>query len=229
MLEKFFNSTLRIQELRDGPSGHLLEGFAEELRQAGYSEITARAHIRAAEHLIYWAGREGLPINTLNERFVEDFGGHLDRCQCPQYGHTYRLKLRNGVRLFFKYLQHAGVVRASIIEQTVQDPVLLASFCEWMRQQRGTCSLTWRPLFQFWRIGGFRLCRGTYNRMKSNGSLCLVILPRRLARGIARFYSCLHAWAFGRAISSSFGWAISTGMGPGFKSQGKGAVRRAYR
>jgi hypothetical protein len=33
MLEEFFDSPLRIQELRDGPAGHLLEGFAEELGQ----------------------------------------------------------------------------------------------------------------------------------------------------------------------------------------------------
>jgi site-specific recombinase XerD len=138
MLEEFFNSTFRIQELRDGPSGHLLEGFAEELRQAGYSEITARGHIRAAEHLIYWTGREGLSINTLDEQFVEDFSHHLNRCLCPRYAHTYRLRVRNGVRLFFKYLQRAGVVSTSTIEQTSQDPVLFVSFCQWMRQQRGT-------------------------------------------------------------------------------------------
>jgi len=133
---------LRIQELRDGPSGHLLEDFAEELRQTGYSGITARGHIRAAEHLIYWISREGLSINTLDERVVEDFAHHLHRCQCPEYGHTYRLKLRHGVRLFFKYLQRAGVISASIIEQSVQNPHLFAAFCQWMRERRGTSDLT---------------------------------------------------------------------------------------
>ena len=142
MFEQFFNSTLRIQELRDGPSGHLLEGFAAELCQAGYSEISARAHIRAAEHLIYWTGRGGLSINILNERIVEDFARHLDRCECPQYGHTYRLKLLHGVRLFFTYLQRAGVVRVSISNQTIEDPSLFAAFCDWMRQQRGTSDRT---------------------------------------------------------------------------------------
>ena len=142
MLAEFFDSPLRIQELRDGPEGRLLEGFAEELCQAGYAEITARRHIRAAEHLIYWTGREGIPISTWDERFVEDFAHHLDRCQCPRYGHTYRLDLQNGVRLFFSYLRCAGVLTTSIAEQTVRDPVLFASFCQWMRQQRGTCDHT---------------------------------------------------------------------------------------
>ena len=51
MLEHFFKGHLRIQALREGPRGSLLEGFAEELCHAGYAEITARRHIRAAEHV----------------------------------------------------------------------------------------------------------------------------------------------------------------------------------
>jgi hypothetical protein len=39
MLSEFFESALRIQELRDGPDGRVLEGFARELCQAGYAEI----------------------------------------------------------------------------------------------------------------------------------------------------------------------------------------------
>ena len=56
MLGKFFDSHLRVQALRDGPGGVLLEGFAQELFQSGYAEITARRHIRAAEHFAYWDG-----------------------------------------------------------------------------------------------------------------------------------------------------------------------------
>ena len=142
MLAEFFDSPLRIQELREGPEGRLLEGFAEELCLAGYAEITARRHIRAAEHFICWTGLEGTPITTLDDRFVEDFARHLDRCQCPRYGHPDRLSVQNGVRLFFSYLRRAGVLIAPITEQTVQDPVLFASFCQWMRQQRGTSDHT---------------------------------------------------------------------------------------
>ena len=59
MFGEFFESAFRIQELRDGPDGRVLEGFAQELCQVGYAEITARRHIRAAEHLIHWLGRKG--------------------------------------------------------------------------------------------------------------------------------------------------------------------------
>ncbi len=100
MLTEFFESPLRIQELRDGPDGRLLEGFAQELRQAGYAEITARRHIRAAEHLIHWAGRRGKVIAALDEPMIEEFVQHLNRCRCPRYGRTHRRDLRKGARLF---------------------------------------------------------------------------------------------------------------------------------
>ena len=73
MLAEFFESPLRIQELRDGPDGRVLEGFAQELCQAGYAEITARRHIRAAEHLIHWTGRKGRTVAALDERMIEEF------------------------------------------------------------------------------------------------------------------------------------------------------------
>ena len=88
MLAKYFESSLRIQELRGGRDGHVLEGFAQELGQAGYAEITARRHIRAAEHLIHWIGRKDRTLATLDERVVDKFVHHLNRCRCPHYGHT---------------------------------------------------------------------------------------------------------------------------------------------
>jgi site-specific recombinase XerD len=142
MFERFFDCPLRVQALRDSPGGPLLEGFAEELFQAGYAEITARGHIRAAEHLIHWAGSEGIPISSFTEELLERFDRHLNQCQCPRYGHTYRLHLLNGVRMFLKHLRGIGQITSSVAESTAQDPVLLTAFCEWMRQQRGTCDFT---------------------------------------------------------------------------------------
>ena len=142
MFEQFFDGASRVQELRDSPGGPFLERFAEELFHAGYAEITARRHIRAAEHLINWSGSEGIPISSLTEKLIEQFDDHLNGCQCPRYGHTHRLDLLNGVRLFLKHLRGTGEITTSVEQPTVQDPVLLAAFCEWMRQQRGACDLT---------------------------------------------------------------------------------------
>ena len=141
MLGKFFDSHLRVQALRDGPGGVLLEGFAQELFQSGYAEITARRHIRVAEHFAYWTDREGISIPSFNEQSLHCFGCHLIRCQCPRYGHTHRFELLRGARFFLRYLRGAGVV-ATVAEPIDQEPVLLAAFCQWMRHERGTSDLT---------------------------------------------------------------------------------------
>jgi site-specific recombinase XerD len=138
MLTDYFKSPSRIQELRDGPDGRLFESFAQELHQAGYARITARSHLRAAEHLAHWTRLKGAPITTLDERFVEEFVHDLYRCRCPRYARIQQ----NGGRLFIAHLRHAGILTAAINEESIKDPVLLISFRRWMQQQRGTCDVT---------------------------------------------------------------------------------------
>ena len=60
MLSKYFESPARIQAIRNSPSGSFLEDFASYLFESGYAEISARRHIRSAEHLMYWASTSGL-------------------------------------------------------------------------------------------------------------------------------------------------------------------------
>jgi len=140
MLDQFFDSPFRIQTLRNGPSGSLLEDFAQKLAGAGYAEITARRHIRAAEHFIYWADEEGIPVGSVNRQIVPRFSDHLNKCQCPGFGHATQTRdvLLCGVRLFVRYLCGAGVDVSRAIEPVTQDPALFVAFREWMREQRGT-------------------------------------------------------------------------------------------
>jgi integrase/recombinase XerD len=142
MLSEFFESPSRIKELSGGRDGHLLEGFARELCHAGYAEITARRHIRAAEHLIHWIGKNGKTVAALDERTIEEFVHHLNRCRCPHYGRTHRRDIRKGTRLFLRYARFADIVTIRVEDEAVGDPALLLSFCDWMRQQRGTCDAT---------------------------------------------------------------------------------------
>jgi site-specific recombinase XerD len=135
MLEHFFRSHERIQALRGAPQGSLLEGFAEELRQAGYAVITARRHIRGAEHLMYWTERQGIPISDVTESFLEQFDQHLERCRCPGFGPT-RLNPFKGAQLLVEYLRSTGPLPVSI--EPNQGPPLLVAFRQWMRQERGT-------------------------------------------------------------------------------------------
>jgi len=139
MLEHYFRSHGRIEALREGPQGALLEGFAEELCQTGYEKVAAQQRIRGAEHLLRWAEREGIPISDVTESLLERFHQHLEWCRCPGFG-PIRLGSFKGGRLFVDYLRSTGSLTASV--EPNQDPPLLVAFRQWMSQQRGTCDGT---------------------------------------------------------------------------------------
>ena len=141
MLKQFFESPFRVQAIRNGPSGFLVESFAQDLWDAGYAKITARRHIRSAEHFIYWTDEEGIASGSWNEQVLPRFEDHLSRCKCSGYGHQ-RRDLLGGVRLFVRYICGGGINVARPSQPAVQTPVLLAGFNAWMRQQRGTSDPT---------------------------------------------------------------------------------------
>jgi integrase/recombinase XerD len=141
MLSEYFDSAARIGELRAGPAGVLVEGFVQALYRGGYAEITARRHLRAAEHFTSWADRSGTPISSLTEQVLKPFARHLARCRCPGYGRADR-SLLHGVRLFLRHLEEAGIVRVAAVATCNPEPALLVAFCQWMRDQRGTCERT---------------------------------------------------------------------------------------
>lgn len=142
MLSKFYESRARIQTLRDSPTGSLFERFARALSEAGYSTITARRHLRAAEHFVYWTYRPGMSLCKLNEQSLAGFARHLSRCHCSRYGQSKPLQVVHGARLFLTHLRDARIITLPSVEPPVHDPVLLSAFCQWMHQQRGTCDVT---------------------------------------------------------------------------------------
>jgi integrase/recombinase XerD len=85
MLAEYFQSPMRIEEIRGCPAGQLLEGFTGELHQVGYAQLTARRHLRAAEHFVHWTGGRGMPASVLEERFIKEFPQHLNLCRCPGF------------------------------------------------------------------------------------------------------------------------------------------------
>jgi site-specific recombinase XerD len=143
MLTDLFESAVRVQALRDGPGGTLLEAFTQTLVRDRYAEITARRHLRAAEHFVHWADRRGIPVTGPMGPALERFGRHLQRAgRCPHFGHTFRVQILLGVRLFLTHLQDAGLIDRLGVESTVATPSLITGFRQWMHQQRGTCEST---------------------------------------------------------------------------------------
>ena len=142
MLSKFFKLRERIQALRNGPAGSLLERFAQVLWEIGYARNTVRIYLRGAEHFIYWTHRHGIPVCKLNEQSLAGFHRHLSQCHCPHYAHKDQLSVVRGARLFLTYLQDARIIALPSVDSPVHDPALLSAFCQWMHQQRNTCDAT---------------------------------------------------------------------------------------
>lgn len=142
MLSKFFESRVRIHVLRDSRDGALFERFAQALSETGYATITARRHLRAAEHFLYWTHRHGLPLRDLNFQSFARFELHLNRSRCRHFGHTNKQEVVRGARVFLTYLQGARIPTRRRVKPPIQDPVLMVEFRQWMRQQRGTCDAT---------------------------------------------------------------------------------------
>jgi len=138
MLSKLFAAPARLRAIRSAPAGALVERFAEHLILRGYAEITARRHIRAAEHLVCWAIREGLAVRDVGARELRSFAGHLAHCRCGRYCCSKRTEIVGGARLFLNHV--GGNERPSIRnrEPEPNEPDLLRSFFAWMKERRGT-------------------------------------------------------------------------------------------
>lgn len=143
MLSSFFDSSARIRALCEGsgPFGPQLEGFAEYLCRCGYGQIQARRHLRSAEHFAHWATSRGLCADSSDTVALSRFERHLSRCRCGPYSKQI-VGVLAGARLFVALIQ--GVERPAIRQPAPVAPAapLLTSFCEWMREQRGTTDPT---------------------------------------------------------------------------------------
>ncbi len=143
MLTELFESTARIRAICSGPTGALLESFANHLFESGYATISARRHIRSAEHIVCWANRRRLVLHDLDASALKRFGSHLNRCHCGRYSCANRVDILTGARLFLRHLQ-AGNEQAirRVAEPAAEPPALFQAFCAWMRALRGTSEQT---------------------------------------------------------------------------------------
>jgi site-specific recombinase XerD len=143
MLVQYFKRPSRIEELRGCPGSHLLEEFAKELAAARYQWVAARQHIRTAEHFLRWIGHLGLSVTTVEERRAKQFLDHLKRCRCREDRPPLKPRRQKySLHLFFQFLQRAGIVTNPTVTESVLESPVVASFCEWMHQQRGASDAT---------------------------------------------------------------------------------------
>jgi integrase/recombinase XerD len=84
MLTHYYQSEHFAAQIRAGPGGSYMDEFAQALWEAGYTEITARRHIRAAQYLVHWAHRQHVPVESLDEGPLQRFRAY------PQLAQAFR-------------------------------------------------------------------------------------------------------------------------------------------
>ena len=159
MFADYFESSARIRAIRGGTFGPLVEDFANHLFQSGYAKISARRHIRSAEHLVRWAIHARPSVDELDEPALKRFRRHLSCCRCGHFPRAARAEIFTGARLFSEHLQGSQRVAGRAgAEIDAVEPELLKSFCHWMRDQRGsndgTLSNYGRPIRELIRLHG---------------------------------------------------------------------------
>lgn len=142
MLSEFFGESARLYAILNGPSGPLLEDFAGYLFRSGYAKISARRHIRSAEHIVHWALRNGVSVDSLDGPALDRFDRHLRRCRCGRFYCAARVDILTGARLFLTNLHGTEGAAICLAKAVASEPELLKSFCQWMRDQRGSADGT---------------------------------------------------------------------------------------
>jgi site-specific recombinase XerD len=139
MLDKYFESSFTLNQLRKGPYGPWLGGFARSLHQDGYSWWTARTYLRAAHHLGHFLKSRDVAVVAVQPDTIAEFRRHLKRCRCPKPRGRKTEDTVRGAKCFLRHLWNAGVVTRPAKQPW---PSLVHGFRDWLRNHRGVSETT---------------------------------------------------------------------------------------
>lgn len=126
MLETYFTSSKMLGDMRSGPSGLHLDGFAAALEQRGYSPATAVRYLRAAAHVGHVMAEQGASLRDID---LAAFAEHLRSCRCPRAkGGRRNHHTIYGARLFHRHLVEIGVCRPAAVIAAPAEPQLVTDF-----------------------------------------------------------------------------------------------------
>ena len=142
MIAKYFRWNQSVTRLLATPAGPYLSALAQKLEVEGFSYWILRQRVRGAAHFSRWNQCQERSIEQLHENLFKDFDAHLGKCRCQRPLRSFRyekVRVLAGARELVEHLRDCGVVTSSPpSEEDPKPPVLVAGFCHWMRNQRGT-------------------------------------------------------------------------------------------
>ena len=143
MITDYLEAPWRIARMRASCVGLYLDDFSAVLADAGYSPLTIRGYLRAADHVGQWADRRRIPLPSWNDDILEHFGRHLRHCQCIKSNKGVFGDAIAGGRLLLAHLRAQGVIAAatSLPAPSKYSPIS-DRFASWMRRHRGVAPST---------------------------------------------------------------------------------------
>ena len=140
MLDFFFTKRLTLADLRSGPAGGHLGGYAAKLQGEGYARCSGQRLLRSAAHLGLFAETEADGLGSIDEGTLVAFESHRAFCRCPGFSGENKWHNQRGAGLFVKHLRSIGVVQEKV---TADDRVaVVRSFEEFLRRHRGVAEST---------------------------------------------------------------------------------------
>ena len=141
-LERVFEASWTLRQLRSEPLGTLLEDFCDWLLEQGFSRNHIRRHLANVGHLNRWLCEEGRKCTDgLSRRDVEGFWEAYP-CRCRNRGplEDHLQRVRCSIRRFVEYLSQKGLFDP-LPASPVYQP-LLDGYLAWMREHQHAAELT---------------------------------------------------------------------------------------
>ena len=141
-LERVFEASWTLRQLRSEPLGELLEDFCDWLLEQGFSRNHTRRHLANVGHLNRWLCEEGRKCTDgLSRRDIEGFWEAYP-CRCRNQGplEAHLQQVRYSIHRFVEYLSQKGLFDP-LPASPVYQP-LLDGYLAWMRDYQHVAELT---------------------------------------------------------------------------------------
>ena len=158
MLEIYFESSYTLYRLRSGPLGNYIDGFAQALKDNGYSKQTARRYLRSGAHVGHFLNLNNITFSSISKKTLRDFQDHLVDCHCPRSNGGTTPDVMRGAEWFFEYLQTRGFEKLSLNNKHDNDPEIVKSYRIWLIRHKGVSPST-----------EYKYCRGALDLVSSLG------------------------------------------------------------
>jgi site-specific recombinase XerD len=143
MLNAYVKRSLILERYRSSLAGPHLDDFILWLEQRGYQPRRILRLIRGVHRFAQWAHDNGLGLEELDAKALEQFRHHLQVRQPLRYPSGSYRPVFIGARHFVAFLEALGLVSpTAFVLPPPTEPELLKAFRQWMRTHRGTTEAT---------------------------------------------------------------------------------------